>query len=59
MSKVILNTGENEYLLSNVSEDIILPEEMKETYFKRWQIEIEYDIKKTNYIFFGVRGFMA
>ena len=46
MSKVILDTGEIEYLLSNISEEIILPEEMKETYFKRWQIEIGYDILK-------------
>lgn len=46
ISKVILDTGEIEYLLSNISEEIILPEEMKETYFKRWQIEIGYDILK-------------
>ncbi|MBR3003070.1 MAG: IS4 family transposase [Clostridia bacterium] len=46
MSKVILDTGEIEYLLSNISEEIILPEEMKEAYFKRWQIEIGYDILK-------------
>ena len=46
MSKVILDTGEIEYLLSNISEDIIGAEEMKETYFKRWQIEIGYDILK-------------
>ncbi len=46
MSKVILETGEVEYLLSNISEEIIKPEEMKETYFKRWQIEIGYDILK-------------
>ena len=46
MSKVILDTGEIEYLLSNISEEIIKPEEMKETYFKRWQIEIGYDILK-------------
>ena len=46
MSKVILDTGEIEYLLSNIPEDIILPEEMKSTYFKRWQIEIGYDILK-------------
>lgn len=46
MSKVILDTGEIEYLLSNISQDIIQPEEMKETYFKRWQIEIGYDILK-------------
>lgn len=46
MSKVILDTGEVEYLLSNISEEIILPTEMKDTYFKRWQIEIGYDILK-------------
>ncbi len=46
MSKVILDTGEIEYLLSNISEEIILPEEMKEAYFKRWQIETGYDILK-------------
>lgn len=46
MSKVVLDTGEIEYLLTNISEQIILPEEMKETYFKRWQIEIGYDILK-------------
>ena len=36
MSKVILNTGEEEYLLSNISEEIIQSTEMKDTYFKRW-----------------------
>lgn len=46
MSKIILDTGEIEYLLTNISEDIIKPEEMKEIYFKRWQIEIGYDILK-------------
>ena len=46
MTKVILDTGEIEYLLSNISEETIQTEEMKETYFKRWQIEIGYDILK-------------
>ena len=46
MSKVVLDTGEIEYLLTNISEDIIATEEMKKTYFKRWQIEIGYDILK-------------
>ena len=46
MTKVVLETGEIEYLLSNVEEEIITLEEMKETYFKRWQIEIGYDILK-------------
>lgn len=46
ISKVILDTGEIEYLLTNITENIIAPEEMKEIYFKRWQIEIGYDILK-------------
>lgn len=46
MSRVILDTGEVEYLLSNVGKEIIAEEEMKEAYFKRWQIEIGYDILK-------------
>ena len=46
MTKIILETGEKEYLLSNISEEIIPTEEMKEAYFKRWQIEIGYDILK-------------
>ena len=36
MTKVILDTGEIEYLLSNIGEDIISAEEMKDTYFRRW-----------------------
>lgn len=46
LTKVMLDTGEIEYLLSNISEEIIPYEEMKETYFKRWKIEIGYDILK-------------
>ncbi len=45
-TKVILDTGEIEYLLSNISETIIPESEMKNVYFKRWQIEIGYDILK-------------
>ncbi len=45
-TKVVLDTGEIEYLLSNISETIISEEEMKNVYFKRWQIEIGYDILK-------------
>lgn len=45
-TKVILDTGEIEYLLSNISETIISENEMKSVYFKRWQIEIGYDILK-------------
>jgi hypothetical protein len=46
MSKVTLDTGEIEYLLSNIGEEIIPADEMKEAYFKRWQIEIGYDVLK-------------
>lgn len=46
MSKILLETGENEYLLSNIEENIISKQEMKEVYFKRWQIEIGYEILK-------------
>lgn len=46
ITKVILDTGEIEYLLSNISEKIIPEDEMKNAYFKRWQIEIGYDILK-------------
>ena len=44
ISKVLLDTGEIEYLLTNIPQNIITAEEMKEAYFKRWQIEIGYDI---------------
>lgn len=46
LTKVVLDTGEIEYLLSNISETIIHEDEMKNVYFKRWQIEIGYDILK-------------
>ncbi len=46
MTKVVLDTGEIEYLLSNISEKIIPEKEMKDAYFKRWKIEIGYDILK-------------
>lgn len=46
LTKVVLDTGEIEYLLSNVPETLIPENEMKEVYFKRWKIEIGYDILK-------------
>ena len=45
-TKVVLDTGEIEYLLSNIPETLISEKEMKDTYFKRWKIEISYDILK-------------
>jgi len=46
LSRVVLNTGEIEYLLSNIEKEIISEEEMKDAYYKRWQAEIGYDILK-------------
>lgn len=46
LSKVVLNTGEVEFLLSNIDKEVIPEEEMKDAYFKRWQVEIGYDILK-------------
>lgn len=46
ITKVVLDTGEIEYLLSNIPKEIIGTEEMKDMYFRRWQIEIGYDILK-------------
>ena len=45
-TRVILDTGEVEYLLSNLPDTLISEDEMKEAYFKRWKIEISYDILK-------------
>lgn len=46
MTKVILNTGEIEYLLSNIEKEVISEEEMGEAYFKRWHVETGIDILK-------------
>ena len=46
ITKVVLDTREIEYLLSNIPETLISENEMKEAYFKRWQIEISYDVLK-------------
>lgn len=46
MLKIVLETGENEFLLTNIPNQIISEKEIKTTYFKRWQIEIGYDILK-------------
>ena len=44
--KVTLNTGEAEYLLTNVPKNRINTPKIKELYFKRWGIETAYDIMK-------------
>ena len=44
--KVILDTGEEEILITNISETEIPTEKMKEVYFLRWKIETSYDVIK-------------
>lgn len=39
---VILDTGEIEYLTTNIMDDTITPDMFKELYFKRWPIESKY-----------------
>jgi len=46
LSKVVLSTGEVEYLLSNIEKEAISENEMGDAYFKRWQVETGYDILK-------------
>jgi hypothetical protein len=46
LSKVVLSTGEAEFLLSNIDKEVISEEEMIDAYFKRWRIETGYDILK-------------
>lgn len=46
ITKITLNDGTIEELLSNLNIDEILYEEMKKLYYKRWNIEISYDILK-------------
>ena len=44
--KVILDTGEEEILITNISKTEIPTEKMKEVYFLRWKIETSYDVIK-------------
>lgn len=44
--KYELKTGEQEILLTNLSKDEFNTEEIGQLYFKRWQIELAYDIAK-------------
>ena len=44
--KIELSTGEEEYLLTNLSGEEVSYEEMKELYNLRWQIEINYHMLK-------------
>ncbi len=44
--KVILDTGEEEILITNIDKKYITTEKIKEIYFLRWKIETSYDIIK-------------
>lgn len=46
--KVPLDTGEIEYLLTNLEKELITKEEIKELYTSRWQIETNYRHLKNN-----------
>lgn len=44
--QILLDTGETEYLITNLTEEEVSYEEMKELYFKRWNIEKTFNILK-------------
>ena len=46
LTRVILDTGEIEYLFSSIPMEDVPYREMKELYFKRWSIETTYDFLK-------------
>lgn len=46
ITKIILSTGEEEYLFSNIPFKDFNTNEMGDLYFKRWKIETAYDIIK-------------
>lgn len=47
--KVVLDTGETETLITNLSENELKYEESKELYFKRWGIETKFDELKNKF----------
>lgn len=46
MIKITLDTGEDEYLITNIPLEDMDTEEMGKLYFKRWGVEIAYDVIK-------------
>lgn len=46
MVKIVLSTGEVEYLLTNIDNSIMCTSEIGELYYKRWGIELAYDVIK-------------
>lgn len=48
MVKIVLSTGEVEYLLTNIDNSVMCTSEIGELYYKRWGIELAYDVIKNN-----------
>lgn len=46
MVKFVLSTGEIEYLVTNIDNSIMCTSEIGELYYKRWGIELAYDVIK-------------
>ena len=46
MVKIVLSTGEVEYLLTNIDNSVMCTSEIGELYYKRWGIELAYDVIK-------------
>lgn len=47
--KIVLNTGETEILITNLTQDEFTFEELGELYFKRWGIEVKYNELKNKF----------
>lgn len=46
MVQISLTSGEKEYLLTNISESLMCTKEIGDLYYKRWGIELAYDVIK-------------
>jgi hypothetical protein len=56
MVKITLETGEDEYLLTNIPFEDVNTEEMGRLYFERWGIEIAYDVIKNKLYIENISG---
>ncbi|EOR27510.1 transposase ISLbp1 [Clostridium sartagoforme AAU1] len=56
MVKITLDTGEDEYLVTNIPIEEIGTEEMGALYFKRWGIETAYDVLKNKLYIENISG---
>lgn len=46
MVKIVLSTGEVEYLVTNIDDSTMCTKEIGDLYYKRWGIELAYDVIK-------------